>query len=131
MQIKIDSIKVKKRVRTDLGNLEPLKESIKRYGLLHPITVNEKNELIAGNRRLEAARQLGWNLIPAQVVSVCDKADLLELELEENMQRENFTDEELRTGYMKLEKLRNPGFLRRIVTAIGAFFARLFERFFA
>ena len=60
MFVKIDDIKIKKRVRRDLGDLEALKESLRLYGLLNPITLNSKYELIAGERRLEAAKSLGW-----------------------------------------------------------------------
>lgn len=42
MLVSIKDIKVKKRVRKDLGNLENLKDSLRRYGLLNPITLNSK-----------------------------------------------------------------------------------------
>ncbi|MDR1747639.1 MAG: ParB N-terminal domain-containing protein [Spirochaetaceae bacterium] len=128
MQISIDDIKIKKRLRTDMGDLSALKDSLKRYGLLNPITVNSRNELIAGHRRLEAAKQLGWTSINVIVVNITDNVTLLELEIEENIQRQNFTTDELMKGYVSLEKLRNPGFFRRIWNAITAFFRRLFER---
>ena len=95
MKVSIDSIVVQKRIRKDLGNLEPLQDSLKRYGLLNPITINSKNELIAGERRLEAAKALGWTQIQAVVVDPPDEITQLELEIEENTQRMPFTDEEL------------------------------------
>lgn len=128
MQIRIDDIKVRKRIRTDMGDLSALKDSLKRYGLLNPITINSKNELIAGHRRLEAAKQLGWSSINVIVVDTDDSIVLLEMELEENTQRQNFTTDELMKGYASLEKLKNPGFFRRIWNAIKAFFKRLFRR---
>ncbi|MDR2897656.1 MAG: ParB/RepB/Spo0J family partition protein [Spirochaetaceae bacterium] len=128
MQIRIDDIKVRKRIRTDMGDLSALKDSLKRYGLLNPITINSKNELIAGHRRLEAAKQLGWSSINVIVVDTDDSIVLLEMELEENTQRQNFTTDELMKGYASLEKLKNPGFFRRIWNAVKAFFKRLFRR---
>ncbi len=128
MQINIEDIKISKRVRRDLGDIESLKDSMKRYGLLNPITVNSKNELIAGNRRLEAAKQLGWTSIRAVVIDNPDPVTQLELEIEENIQRLNFTNDELMEGYTRLEKLRNPGFFRRIWNAIVRFFKKLFHR---
>ena len=68
MFVKIDDIKIKKRVRRDLGDLEALKESLRLYGLLNPITLNSKYELIAGERRLEAAKSLGWERFNAIVL---------------------------------------------------------------
>lgn len=126
MQINIDEIKVKGRIRKNTGNLEPLKDSLKRYGLLNPITLNANKELIAGERRLEAAKQLGWTTINAEILDTSNKITQLEIELEENNQRLPFTDEELYEGYSKLQKLKNPGFWKRLWQAIVNFFKRIF-----
>ncbi len=126
MFVKIDDIKIKKRVRRDLGDLEALKESLRLYGLLNPITLNSKYELIAGERRLEAAKSLGWERINAIVLdNNVDKIRQLEIELEENNQRKEFTKEELLEGYQRLEKLRNPSIWRRI----GKLFKNLWKWF--
>lgn len=122
MLINIDEIKIKKRVRKDLGDLETLKDSLRRYGLLSPITINTRNELVAGQRRLESAKQLGWTTITANVVDAEDKIGQLEMELEENTQRLPFTDEELLAGYNALEKLKNPPLFTRIMNGIKNFF---------
>lgn len=115
MLVNISDIKIKKRVRHDLGDLEALKNSLRIYGLLNPITLNSKYELIAGERRLQAAKQLGWTNINANILNNLSDVDELEMELEENNQRKEFTKEELLEGYQRLEKLRNPGFWRRIL----------------
>jgi ParB family chromosome partitioning protein len=120
--INISEIKVKKRVRKDLGDINSLKDSLKRYGLLNPITIDSKNRLIAGERRLEAAKALGWTNINAVIVNNLTPLTQLELELEENNQRKEFTDQELLEGFKRLEKLRNPGFFRRIWNGIKAIF---------
>ncbi len=122
MQLNIDEIKIKKRVRKDLGDLSTLKDSMKRYGLLNPITVNSKHELVAGQRRLESAKELGWTSIPVKVLDINDRISQLEIELEENTQRSDFTDEELMAGYEELEKLRNPGFFKKLWNRIVSFF---------
>ncbi len=129
MLISISEIKVKRRVRKDLGDLETLKDSLRRYGLLNPITINSKKELIAGERRLEAAKQIGWTNINANIIDNLTEIAQLELELEENNQRKEFTEEELLEGYKRLERLRNPGFFRRIWYAITAFFKWIGEEF--
>lgn len=127
-QVKVDEVILKKRVRKNLGDLSALIKSLNTYGLIHPIVINKKLELIAGHRRLEAARQLGWQLIDAIIVDKPSRLDKLELEMEENLYRKNLTSEELEEGYNKLEKLRNPGFFRRLFRAIANFFRRLFGR---
>lgn len=124
MLVPIRDIKIRKRVRQDLGNLEDLKDSLKHYGLLNPITINSKYELIAGERRLQAATQLGWTNIQANIVDNLSDIEQLEMEIEENNQRKEFTDAELLEGYKRLEKLRNPGFFYKIYL----FFKRLIEK---
>ena len=120
MLVNINDIKIKKRVRRDLGDLEALKNSLRTYGLLNPITINGKYELIAGERRLQAAKQLGWTNINAVVQNNLSEIEELEMELEENNQRKEFTSEELLDGYRRLEKLRNPGSSVKSVSAASA-----------
>lgn len=127
MLVSIKDIKVKRRVRKDLGNLEDLKDSLRRYGLLNPITLNSKYQLIAGERRLEAAKAIGWTSINANIIDNLTPLSQLEMELEENNQRKEFTDEELMEGYRRLARLRNPSPLRRLWDALVAFFAWIFK----
>ena len=124
MLVQIKDIKIRKRVRKDLGNLEDLKDSLRTYGLLNPITIKRRYELIAGERRLQAATQLGWTNIQANIVDNLTDIEQLEMELEENNQRKEFTDDELLEGYKRLEKLRNPGFFYKIYL----FFKHLWEK---
>ena len=126
MLVSIKDIKVKNRVRKDLGSLENLMGSLRRYGLLNPITLNSKLELIAGERRLEAAKAIGWTSINANIIDNISPLSQLEMELEENNQRKEFTDDELLEGYKRLERLRNPSLLRRIWNAMRNFFVWLF-----
>ena len=129
MIVKIDDIKIKKRVRRDLGDLETLKDRLKQYGLMNPITLNSKYELVAGERRLEAAKSLGWERINAIVLDKnVDKLHQLEMELEENNQRKEFTDDELLEGYKRLERLRNPSILMRILTFIANLFVAIAKK---
>lgn len=128
MQIPIEDITVRRRARKKGDDLESLADSMRRYGLLNPITVNSRYVLIAGARRLEAARLLGWKTISATVIDETDKARELELELEENTQRVNLSDEELMSAFTRLERLKNPGILTRVWAAIVRFFKTLFPR---
>ena len=63
-------------------------------GLINPILVDEKNNLIAGYRRLTAAKDLGWEKIDVNVAIGKNKRELLDIEAEENFNRLNFTAEE-------------------------------------
>lgn len=128
MQVSIDSIKVRKRIRTHVDDVDELAESMRRHGQLHPVTITPNNVLVSGRRRLEAARLLGWRTIDAIVIRTNDRADRLELELDENIQRAPLSTEEVERALAKIEKLRNPGFFGRIWRAIVQFFRRLFRR---
>ena len=125
MQIPVDNITVPERVRQDPGNLESLMASLKRVGQLNPILVTPTYELIAGFRRLTAAQELGWQSVEVEVVQAADEVRRLEMELEENVYRKDFTPEEILAGYKKLEQLRHPSVGRRMRKAIGAFFSHL------
>jgi len=82
--------------------------------------------LIAGARRLEAARRLGWHSVAATVLEGDDPVRDAEMEIEDNIRRVPLTEAELREGYRRLEKLRNPGFLTRAWRGIVGFFRSVF-----
>jgi len=128
MQISVNSVLVKERVRTDMGDLTTLMDSMQKFGQLSPIVVTRKNELIAGHRRLLSARRLGWYTIDAVVVDRDSPADKLEMELAENVNRKDFSPEELVAGFRRLEKLRRPSVGRKIRDFFGRVFGRLFRR---
>jgi ParB family transcriptional regulator, chromosome partitioning protein len=128
MQIRTDEIKVKKRIRKDLGDLTQLMESIKTHGLMNPIVVNEKKELIAGERRLESVRRLGWTTIEVHVIHAPSDVSKIQMEIDENLYRRALTTSELSDGFSRIDKIRNPGFFRKLIRAIVSFFKRLFKR---
>lgn len=122
MQSEISSIVVRDRVRKDAGDISGLAESMGKYGQLSPILVTPGNELIAGYRRLAAARHLGWEKIEVRVIEHESEIEKLEMELGENVYRKDFTPEELLAGYQRLESLRHPTRWRKL----KAFFRKLF-----
>ncbi len=128
MKVAIDTIKVKRRARKDIREIEELAESIRRNGLLNPIIIDENNVLIAGERRLRAMKHLGRKQIEANIISVENSAQALEIEIEENTQRQEFTQEELLEAYTKLNKIRNPGALVRFWRWLKALFRKIFKR---
>jgi len=127
MQIPIRDIIVRKRIRRDMGDIEALAESLKRYGQISPIMISPKNVLIAGERRLEAAKYLGWRTINAVISETSSELARLELEVEENMQRRDFNMEEVAEATKKIYRLQHPGFFRRIFNALLRFLRWLFK----
>jgi ParB family chromosome partitioning protein len=121
MQVPISEIIVKKRIRKEMGDIEALAQSFTRYGQISPIVINKKNVLIAGGRRLEAAKKLGWRTVKAVVSEITGKLELLELEVEENIQRQDFNREEATEATKKIYRLKNPGFFRRLWNIIVKF----------
>src|SRR5258708_2763691 len=89
---RISDIKVGKRHRNDLGDIDGLADSIAAIGLLHPIVVRRNGLLIAGQRRYEACKLLGWNDVP---VTIVDLDDVARGELDENAIRKDFLHSEI------------------------------------
>ncbi len=72
--MQIGDIQIGFRYRKDLGDLRSLADSIGEVGLLHPVVVTPEGRLIAGQRRLEACRALGWAEIPVTIVDLYQAA---------------------------------------------------------
>lgn len=128
MTVSPDSVVIKKRIRKDLGDIDALAESMRRHGQLHPIIINRRYELIAGFRRLEAARRLGWTGIQAVIVDRETEDTKLEIEIEENVQRQNLSADEIAAGLERLSRLRHPGLLRRLWSFLVRLLRRVFRR---
>ena len=76
-------------VRTGLGQIEGLLQSIDNLGLLQPLVVRpcgREFEIVAGSRRFEACRRLGWRKVPCHIVDLDDR-EAFEVSLVENIQR--------------------------------------------
>ena len=127
MLVPVNDIKVNKRIRKDMGDIAALADSMKRFGQINPIVITKKNVLVAGGRRLEAARSLGWTNINAVIAEIPDDLSKLEYELEENIQRRDFTRVEAEEALQKIHYLQNPSLFRRVINALVRFFKRLFR----
>jgi hypothetical protein len=88
----IASIKIGIRHRKDMGDIAGLAASIAEIGLLHPIVVRADGTLIAGERRLEACKQLGWVDVSVNVVDI---DEVVRGELAENAERKDFLPSEI------------------------------------
>ena len=86
--------------------LSELVDSIRQHGIIQPLIVRQVEgtlELIAGERRFRAARELGLTEVPVIVREASDR-DVLEMALIENLQRENLNPIEEATAYSRLSK---------------------------
>ena len=96
--IPILSIRVSARIRKEPGDLTELADDLQKHGLINPITVmdcqNGTYQLIAGLRRLEAAKLIHMTELRATVLSPMQAEEMLEIEIAENEQRLNFTTAE-------------------------------------
>jgi DNA modification methylase len=111
-KIKISSIEIEKRVRTDMGDIDEMATSIKEHGLIEPIVLTEpsaegdKPVLIAGERRLRALKKLGWTELTygshfkfmKDLTALQRKA----IELEENVKRKQLSWQEELTAKREL-----------------------------
>jgi len=68
--MRIDEIRIKSRIRKDMGNIQELADSIDTLGLLQPIVVDQNNNLIIGMRRLAAYQLLGLDDIPTKIIVI-------------------------------------------------------------
>ena len=92
------------RTQFDPAALAELVASISASGLLQPIIVRARGngfELIAGERRLRAVQELGWQQVPA-VVKDADDQTLLTLALIENLQRNDLSPIDEAQGFQRL-----------------------------
>jgi len=126
MRVKISEIKVGNRIRTIPGDLTAIRDSMRRLGLLQPILIDSKYNLIAGFRRLESAKMLGWESIEARLIETRDKKERLLIEAEENTTRRDFSAEEMGRVDKLLLRYSKKGFFWKII----AWFMDLIEYIF-
>jgi ParB-like chromosome segregation protein Spo0J len=108
-RMRIADIIIGQRHRQDLGDIAALAKSIRDVGLLHPVVVTKDNRLIAGRRRLEAVKDLGWDEVPVHVVEGFDDAiSALRAERDENECRKPFSPSEAVAIGKALQELEKP-----------------------
>ncbi len=101
---KVDASELQVRVHFDDHEIATLANSIKEHGVLQPILVvqdGDRYKVIAGERRLRAAKMAGLDRIPARVLSTDDKATH-EIALRENLDRVDLHPIEEGEGYVSL-----------------------------
>ena len=101
---KVEPNKEQPRKNFDEDALEELAESIKQYGLIQPIVVQDRGdhyEIIAGERRWRAARIAGLKEVPV-IIKHYSEQEIVEISLIENIQRENLNPIEEAQAYKRL-----------------------------
>ena len=110
IQVKIDDIRPNRsqpRLEFDTNSIIRLADSIRRYGILHPLSIriarenNYKYELVAGERRLRAAKSLGYSYVPCILIEADEKMSA-ELAIIENLLREDLNMFEEAYGFRQL-----------------------------
>ncbi len=87
----------------------PRTNRVAGFDLLHPLVLNSRLELIAGARRLTAAKKLGWAEIPCRVVDTLDDAvAALQAERDENTCRKELDPDDLFEFGRRIEALEKP-----------------------
>lgn len=99
-RIPVSQILVEDRIRKDFGNIQELADDIKENGLINPPVVNRDFRLLAGERRLRACKELGWDQIEVRIMNTRDAEHELNVEISENETRKGFSKAE-RVDYMK------------------------------
>lgn len=101
----VESCSSQPRKRFDDGALEELAESIRRHGIIQPLTVRRLSsgyyQIIAGERRWRAARMAGLQEVPVTVIEADDRK-AAELAMIENLQREDLNPMEEAAGFQTL-----------------------------
>lgn len=96
----------KARQRKELPEIEELAASISRLGQLNPVILDREHKLIAGRRRLEACRQLGYTTILARYHDSLSQSDRQLVELDENIRRVDITWQEKAVAILGIFELR-------------------------
>jgi ParB family chromosome partitioning protein len=100
----IRSNRYQPRLQFSEEKLQRLTDSVKQQGILQPLVVRKNSEgyeLVAGERRLKAARRSGLKQVPVIIRDISD-SQLLEISIIENIQRENLNPMEEADAYRRL-----------------------------
>src|SRR3990170_7903478 len=109
MNISLSNIKIdENRQREDLDetSLLELVESMKNNGQITPIVIDRESKLIAGRRRIEAARRLGWHEIRAEYFDSLDILAQKIIEFDENDKRKQLTWQESARAIKEIHDLK-------------------------
>lgn len=95
-----------KRQRRELVGVPELASSIREVGLINPITVRRSGELVAGERRFEAVKSLGWTNVIVQFLEDMSDDQVYLIELEENVKRVDLSWQDRAEAVRRYHELR-------------------------
>ncbi|MCX5813385.1 MAG: ParB/RepB/Spo0J family partition protein [Proteobacteria bacterium] len=117
LYIPVDKIVVSEQVRSNISteteSFKSLIQSIRNKGILEPLIVTGQDDgtylLICGERRIVAARQLGFESVPVRVIEAGKElGDTIALQLTENLQREDLNPIDQAKGILSYIQARHP-----------------------
>ena len=100
-KMKFSDIKTNSEYLRLNSDIDKLAKSIEQVGLIHPLSVNSKNELLAGGRRYSAIKKLGWKEVEVAVVKKSELEQEL-ISIDENLVRKSLSK-------LQFEKCLNRG----------------------
>jgi DNA modification methylase len=92
--IEVATINIGERFRQDYGDVESLAANIEQEGLLQPLVIDDEHKLLAGGRRLQAVKLLGWERVDCHYIYELDDIARRRIELAENLHRKELTWQE-------------------------------------
>jgi ParB/RepB/Spo0J family partition protein len=114
-------------VRTDLGDLTGLADSIREHGIMQPIVVDADMRIVSGHRRYAAAQLAGRTDVPVLVNDQIDDVTRLEMMIVENLQRTDLSPFEEAAAFRRLMDLGGHS-QRKVASKVGCAQAHISRR---
>lgn len=103
--IEVASIIVEERFRQEYGDIASLAENIRQEGLLQPLVIDDTHRLLAGGRRYQAIKSLGWERVDCHYIYELDDVSRRRIELAENIHRKDLTWQEAAKLTKEIQRL--------------------------